>query len=254
MTEVAPAAKRPQIDSSAAIEALRARGAARFDPVRFRFIEALARRAVVHRDAATRVLESRLISALADFSKLLDRAATENIATLARATAQFPDAADALKKYCDAGDFGGLQRMIARLAAQRGESPLAGLLAHIGRHSPDSIDAGAAQSALTAGTPRCELKAMAYFRNTWSKLSVDRQLSRSLAQAPANAGPLNSEFLLLQALTTMRDISPEYLRQFMTYADTLLWLDQAESGRSPARKSAARGEREKKRKTGQGKA
>lgn len=91
---------------------------------------------------------------------------------------------------------------------------------------------------------------MAYFRNTWSALSVNRQLSRSIAQAPENAGPLNSEFLLLQALKAMRDISPEYLRQFMTYADTLLWLDQAEAGRAPARKAAARSEGGKKRKAG----
>lgn len=205
MNELAPPAASPHIDTTVALAALRARGAARFDPVRFRFIEALARRMAGQPDAAANAIQSRLARALADFNERLDRSEPEGVTT--------------------------------QLEAQPHSSPLAELLAHIGRHSPTSSVA-----------PQGELKAMAYFRNTWSRLSVDRQLSRSIAQAPENAGPLNSEFLLLQALKAMRDISPEYLRQFMTYADTLLWLDQAEAARAPARKAAARGEREKKRK------
>lgn len=207
MNEIAPPAARPHIDTPAALATLRARGAARFDPVRFRFVEALAQRMAGQPDATANAIESRLARALADFNERLDRSEQEGVAP--------------------------------QLQAQPLSSPLAELLAHIGRHSPASSVA-----------PQGESKAMAYFRNTWSALSVDRQLSRSIAQAPENAGPLNSEFLLLQALKAMRAISPEYLRQFMTYADTLLWLDQAEAGRAPARKAAARGERERKRKAG----
>ncbi|PKO55269.1 MAG: hypothetical protein CVU28_06990, partial [Betaproteobacteria bacterium HGW-Betaproteobacteria-21] len=43
-----------------AIGGLRARGAARFDPVHFRFIESLARRAAAHGGAARRELDRRL--------------------------------------------------------------------------------------------------------------------------------------------------------------------------------------------------
>ena len=42
--------------------------------------------------------------------------------------------------------------------------------------------------------------------------------------------------------------------EFMAYADALLWLDQADSSRSPAQKGAVRGERERKRKAGRGNA
>ena len=59
---------------------------------------------------------------------------------------------------------------------------------------------------------------------------------------------------MLQSLGLMRDISPAYLEQFMSYVDALLWLDQADSGRSPAQRNAARGEGGRKRKSGRGNA
>ena len=79
------------------------------------------------------------------------------------------------------------------------------------------------------------------FRNTWSKLSVDRQVAQALDQAPKNAGPINSHMLVLQALTQMRDISPDYLNRFTSYVDTLLALDQAEVSKPvPVKKAAPR--------------
>jgi hypothetical protein len=54
---------------------------------------------------------------------------------------------------------------------------------------------------------------------------------------------------VLQSLKQMRDISPQYLEQFMSYADTLLWLDQAESTRAAAPKGATRGDGPKRRKS-----
>lgn len=235
-----------------AIDGLRALGAARFNPVRFRFIEALARRAAIHGGAARQVLDRRLAKALTDYADCFGRAADAAGATLAHATARFPQATEALKQCADGGDFGGLQRLIARLEAQGGSGPLAELLAHIARHAPDGPTGRAAHADGGGVEAQGELRSMRHFRSTWSRLSVDRQLSRALAQAPENAGPLNSHFLVLQALTQMRDISPQYLGQFMSYMDALLWLDQADSGRSQAKKDAARGEGDKKRKPGRG--
>lgn len=242
------------LDPGVMIDALRVRGAECFDPVGFRFIEALARRAAAQGDAARRVLDRRLAKALAEYGERFDRAGGEADATLARESARFPEAAEALKQCYDAGDFGGLHRLLARLDAQGGSGPLAELLAHIRLHTQEGRHGGPAHATGGGIEPRGELRSMQYFRSTWSRLSVDRQLTRALAQAPENAGPLNSHFLLLQALTQMRDIAPEYLRQFMAYADALLWLDQADSSRSPAQKSAGRGERDRKRKAGRGNA
>lgn len=114
-------------------------------------------------------------------------------------------------------------------------SPLAALLAHIREQSRrgEGDDGGALQE-------------LDYFRATWARLGVERKLSRALAQAPQNAGPLNSHFLVLQAVKQMRAISPGYLEHFLSWIDTLLWLEQADPGGRPAQKAAARAERKRK--------
>lgn len=234
----------PGVDPGGAVEALRARGAERFDPVGWRFIEALARRAAAHRDPIRGLLDRRLAQALADYGAGFDRAEGEARDRLARGTARFPEAAVALRQHCEAGDFGGLQRLLARLEGQGGSGPLAGLLARIGRHAPE----GGTGEAMAP--PLGELKSLKYFRATWSRLSLDRQLAHAFAHAPENAGPFNSHYLVLQTLRLMRDTAPDYLEQFLSYAEALLWLDQADSSRGPARKAAARGERDAKRKPG----
>ena len=78
------------------------------------------------------------------------------------------------------------------------------------------------------------------FRKQLRKISLQRQVSQAIAQAPQNAGPINSHMLVLRALGLMRDISPDYLNRFMTYVDTLLRLDEAEHSRpTPPRKTPA---------------
>jgi hypothetical protein len=236
------------------LEAMRARGAERFDPVGFRFIEALARRTAAHRGAARRVLDHRLAKALADYGERFERGERQARDMLARGTAQFSEAVDALRRCYDTGDFGGLQRLLADLEARGEPRPLAELLAHIGRHSPAGPAGEPAHAGGAAAEPQVELKSLRYFRSTWSRLSVERQLSDALAQAPENAGPLNSHFLVLQSLTLMRDIAPDYLEPFMSYVDALRWLDQADNGRNAVQKGAVRGERDRKRKSGRGNA
>jgi len=122
-----------------------------------------------------------------------------------------------------------------------GASPLAALLTHIrGQSRRGERDEGGA------------LQELDYFRATWARLGVERKLSRALAQAPENAGPLNSHFLVLQAVKQMRAISPGYLEHFLSWVDTLLWLEQADPGGRPAHKAATRAERDRKRKPARG--
>jgi hypothetical protein len=91
-----------------------------------------------------------------------------------------------------------------------------------------------------AGAPP-ELKSIRQFRNTWSKLSADKQVNQALDQAPKNAGPINSHMLVLRSLALMRDIAPDYLNHFVSYVDTLLCLDQQQGKQAPVAKTGAKG-------------
>ena len=104
-----------------------------------------------------------------------------------------------------------------------------------------TTDTAPAAPPVPSAEPAHELKSLRYFRRTWSALSVDRQL----AQGPENAGPLNSHRLVLRSLQLMRDVAPNYLERFMSYADALLWLEQADGApppkKAPPPAKAARG-------------
>ncbi|KUY49727.1 DUF2894 domain-containing protein [Burkholderia sp. RF2-non_BP3] len=79
-----------------------------------------------------------------------------------------------------------------------------------------------------------------YFRTTWSKVRTEQQYRQSLDQVPRNAGPLNSNSLVHRSLATMRELSPEYLQQFMSYIDALAWLEDLAGGGAQPEKEAPR--------------
>lgn len=74
---------------------------------------------------------------------------------------------------------------------------------------------------------RPELRSAQTFRETWSRIWAEDEVTEAVQRGPDNAGPLNSHMLVLRTLGLMRELSPDYLRRFMAHADTLLWLDQA---------------------------
>ena len=194
-------------DLAARLEALRETGAAERDPVRFAHLDALHRRASAQPAIIRQTLLGKLKSLL---DELADRPATRP-APAAPATAA---------------------------------SPLAALLADIGEHAHAHPEARQPAETLSASSQKTrqkstkpviggpapqapELKAVAIFRDAWSRLSTEQQLTQTLAQAPENAGPMNSQHLVLRSLELMRDIAPDYLQGFMSHIDTLIWLEHA---------------------------
>jgi hypothetical protein len=211
-------------DFEGLIASLRTAGAARFDPVRLHYIEVLAKRAIAHRGSVKCMLDAKLAQALSAFKKRFDLAQCDAEETVARSVQQYPHAANDLQRLFAAGDFKGLRRFIATLKTSEQCASLGALVRELEQHSPEGADA---RLEGNAGS-RSELKAIRNFRDTWLKLSVDKQMAQALEQAPKNAGPINSHMLVLRSLALMRDISPDYLNRFMSYADTLLCLDQCE--------------------------
>lgn len=198
--------------AQAVLEALRAEGVQQFDPVRFRYLEVLAGRADAHGIGVRQVLDAKLQAAAAALRQRHD---------LARAGAP------------------GAPHVAEPAARDRsGPTSLGDLVRHMAEHAPTrpgSAEHGA--SAAPALPTRSELKSVAYFRNTWSRLSAEKQVARALEQAPRNAGPINSHVVALRALALMRDTSPDYLNRFLSYVDTLISLDPAERASAPAAKA-----------------
>ncbi len=264
-------------DPGLTLAAWRSAGLHRFDPVRFRFIEALARRAAdrlasppaeplagkpADQTAGERlvqqVLQGKLASLMAAYGQAQAQAQAHAHERVERALARFPAAADALRPRLAGGDFKAVHRLIAALEDPAPVGLLAELVDHVdgqfSRPAPGrQVDPTRAPAVVTGGPP-VDLKAVRAFRSTWARLSVDQQLTRSLARIPEQAGPLNSHLLVLRALQLMRDVSPAHLGRFMSYVDALLWLDEVGAPAAPAPAAMPRGDADKKRKPGRGRA
>lgn len=182
------------------LDAWRASGADRLDPVRFHRIDALERRAAGHDGDARRLLDARLEALLAGYAGDVERAGAQ---------------AD------DANEPGDVAQ------ARPASGALAGLVTHLAR------DAQADRAGIDPAL-------IDYFRETWSKVRTEKQYRQALDQVPRNAGPLNSSSLVHRSLSLMRDLSPGYLQQFLSYVDALAWLEDLAGGGAQAEKEAPR--------------
>ena len=205
------------------VAAWRARQGARLDPLRWRFIEALARRTDAQQGQARRLLEQRLsarLTAYADeLSTLPDEASAADVAPHADAAPTPP------------------------------RSPLGALLAALASATPSALDAPDGDPPPAAPAAFAPLPALDDARRLWTHLHGRSQLRQSMQQAPSDAGPLNSGVLVHRALALMRTLSPGYLQHFLAYVDTLSWMErmhedgalasrqdaQAAAGKKPAR-------------------
>ncbi len=217
----AAAAEADLADLSAGIAALRDQGAARLDPLRFGFIEALARRAAAHEGPARALLDAKLAAALADCrARCAEMRSPESDAT-----------APTPPEKSVPPDTTPLGALLARLAATDVVAPDSDARTR-------NVPAGTSPQAAAPG-----LKSVQLFGGHWARLGIEQQLAQALASAPENAGPLNSHRLVLRALERMRDLAPDYLHRFIVYADALCWLEDAERGMAAAQ--AAAGERKR---------
>ncbi|MDQ0009109.1 hypothetical protein J2T07_001286 [Luteibacter jiangsuensis] len=83
-----------------------------------------------------------------------------------------------------------------------------------------------------------ELPALDDFRKIWSSLRAESQLRQTLEYVPRNAGPLNSNALVHRSIELMRELSPGYLRHFLSYVDDLAWMERVTAAGPSAEKAA----------------
>lgn len=190
--------------SEPTLQSLRAEGADRHDPARFRFLEVMARRIPDQPAAVQQVLQARLRAAVADYAE-------------------------------GASAASGAVRCMEQSAPQAQGSALAQLNRELNARVRN--DGGIAEAGVGAGVS--DMASVRQFSEVWSKIAAERRVAQALEHGPENAGPLNSHKLMLRALHRMHSLSPDYLRRFLSYADSLLWLEQASA--KPTRPAAKSG-------------
>lgn len=218
--DAAPEAAPPADATLATLQAWRERGDDRLDPVGFHFIEALARRAASHAGAARARLDERLAQLLQAYAA---RVAAADAAAEKLDDAATPDANPASVTAAPKSTRGPLAELAAYLAYPGAPG-----------EDPDAIAAQARRDAYP------DMPVLDGLREIWSGLSADRQVRQSQEQVHKNAGPLNSNQLVHRALSLMRELSPGYLQQFVTYTEALAWMEQVTAAAAPPAKETSR--------------
>lgn len=192
----------------AELASLREAGLDRADPVRFAYLQALARRLPAQPARAQALLAERLQQAAAAL-----RAAPQGPARTLSSPTPAPTPVPG----------GGLGGLLAQLAPQA-PAEAAAAPSSPGRTQPASATASPVASAPAAPA---ELKSVRHFRQAWKRLNAEQRLAQSRAALPQNAGPLNSQHLVHKALQQMRQLSPACFERFVAQVDGLMWLEQA---------------------------
>jgi hypothetical protein len=197
------------LESPQALASLRQQGAARFDAVAWHYIEVLSNKLKAHHGAAHGLLQSKLDKAVQDLQARMAAASS-----LTPASASDSTLGHALDPTLD-------------LMPRAPSSPLAQLLQVLAAPATPATGMGTGTGTGTGNIGRAENPRIAQFRKTLSQISVQKQVTQAIAQAPHNAGPINSHMLVLRSMGLMRQRAPNYLNRFMGYVDTLLSLQAA---------------------------
>ncbi|MCU5783141.1 hypothetical protein MA04_02441 [Alcanivorax balearicus MACL04] len=219
----------------------------RYDPVRFRYLEALARRMAESQRTPSPAQQDKLQQALTDYQTRFEEA--REAARVRRAALPYDTLDDATQAQLDhlfeSGDLRTFQRL-AEQQVRQSPSPLVALLEAL--QNSDIADEGADNTPLDsllrdhpnlfqkiAGkgrrnirpltSPR-ELKALRQLRATRARLHTQKRIDHAIAQTPGDAGPLNAHRLVTRSVETLRGLSPDYLNHFVSYMDTLLALEK----------------------------
>jgi DUF2894 family protein len=203
-----------------ALAALEARGVDRFDPVRFRYIQSLAQRSLQQNSTVAALLVEKATRAIETYQSRWSDQSAKIAALLEKTAEQQPAQTEQLASLFEAGNFSAVKRLARRQPIPGKENSFAALT--------ERLQAAADTDGKLPGDSQ-ELKSVRYFRDALQRQHADRLVSHGLRDAPEDAGPLNPQKLALQSLAIMRDISPAYLGHFVSYLDTLFWLEKVDT-------------------------
>ena len=222
---------RPTLDKMNAIQAQH------FNPVRFRFIESMAAKALQHRSSVAKIIEQKALQALSEYVK--EYLCWQNQTSC-------PDS----QKDRVQGELSKLTQEIFHSSHAKTIVSQATLEEELSQQEKDIIHSMTPIMTHSSNNlPICkkpktnynELSVMQHFRQSKAKNHSEQRLTRVMQEGPEDAGPLNSQALIIRSLNTMHELSPGYINRFISYMDTLLWLEQAgEEGKTTKIKNKGR--------------
>ncbi|WP_165954135.1 DUF2894 domain-containing protein [Seongchinamella unica] len=186
------------------------------DPVRLRYIESLLLRAQQRPGRVARVLENKARSAMAAYRQHLRE---RPVPTTSGRNSNKP-----------LHELNLLLEDLQRNEDDPRAAPLEAVLRQQELALADSFAQQTNPGRRNSPGHREELKAARRFHSAMVQLNADKVVQQALAEVPEAAGPLNPQRLATRSLETMRELSPHYLSRFVSYIDTLFWLERAERG------------------------
>ena len=233
-------------DTIAALEAdlaaLKAVGGDHFDVVQFRFIESMTEKAGKRCEPVANIVANKALAALTAYQLALERELQSANTMIAEIGARHPAAAPQLQALFASHRFSAVKGLAASLDRRAAKTPLAELLKGLESRSQTADETSlsgsmsanlqeqestliAADSCEPTALPTEELSSAQYFRNLRQQRAAQDRISRALQEAPEDSGPLNPQKLVIRSMLAMRDLSPGYLARFVSYVDTLFWLE-----------------------------
>ncbi len=212
------------------IAELRESGVDGYDPVRFRYIEALAGRAHSAREAVSQRLADKADNALQAYLQASCQPCPKDKQASSRPPNSTVVALAALRRDVAASQLAapsGTSDFEQELQDQEGE------LLQDGLYAPSLTSASESLSVADGGElPAPPLKASQTMRVHQQRRAAEKRIELAIAEGPESPGPLNPQMLAIKSLTIMRDISPQYLNRYVAYLDTLFWVEQLDTAAS----------------------
>lgn len=223
-----------------------------FDPMRFAFIEGVAKRLKSGRSPAAQDLLEKAMESVEQYQLDFNQHRQQARDILDGMTTEFSEHADIAQAMYERCQFKQLAIFIKKLEQQelnqRRLSKLNELVSNMNKSikpeadtpeqlSIDDVLFQQEQSALVeAGDipvdnvdgsgEQLVMQSMKQLRKSMKHFNIDKIIARAINEGPENPGPLNPQMLAIKSLTQMRDLSPAYLRRFASHIETLLWLEK----------------------------
>lgn len=232
-----------------ALKDLRQQGIDHFDPVRFAYIQSMVYRSKNHKYSVRKITDIKVFKILDELQSDFAKAQKSAAKTIKHINSEYSGMSEKIQALFDYGDFTAIRHLLFKLEADKKRCSnsitiLADKLANASTvidnpnldfdkllqlqgenpelsftHLTTDISSLAQHHLID------ELKSMQLFRESRQKLNSDKLVTQSINDSPDEPGPLNPQMLAIRSLSLMRELSPLYLNRFVSYIETLLWLE-----------------------------